>query len=124
MSNMTIGERISEIRGKEARHSFAKKLGIGTATLQRYENGERMPDLVCLGKLQEMTGLSLDYLVNGIQTEQSPLTTDEAFLLQEFRSLPDDQKKLMLRFLLAGFDGLHGSVINSPNAKIENSFNN
>lgn len=123
MSNITISERILAIRGKEPRHSFAEKLNVGTATLQRYENGERIPDLEFLLKLQDMTGLSLDYLVNGIQAEQSPLTTDEAFLLQEFRSLPADQK-LMLRFLLAGFDGLNRSVINSPNAKIENSFNN
>ncbi|MBS9779603.1 MAG: helix-turn-helix transcriptional regulator [Moraxellaceae bacterium] len=127
MSNFTIGQRILEIRGKEPRRSFAEKLGIGTATLQRYENDERSPDLNTLLKLSDIAQCSLDDLVNK-KTENSQntvkLTADEAFLLQEFRSLQQQEQRLMLKFLIAGFDGLNRNVINSPTVNIENSFNN
>lgn len=125
MQNLSIGQRILEIRGKEARHSFAKKLNIGTATLQRYENDERTPDLDFLLKLQDLTGLSLDFLVTGNDfSERASLNLDEELLLQEFRSLSSEQKKFMLKFLIAGFDGLNKTVISGSNVKIENSFNN
>ena len=58
-----------------------------------------------------------------IEESQPKLTEDEAFLLKEFRTLDADQKKLILRFLVAGFDGLNKAVINGSNLNIENSFN-
>ncbi len=57
-----------------------------------------------------------------IEESQPKLTEDEAFLLKEFRTLDADQKKLILRFLVAGFDGLNKAVINGSNLNIENSF--
>ncbi len=127
MGSFSIGQRILEIRGKEPRRSFAERLGIGTATLQRYENNERSPDLNTLLKLKDIAKCSLDDLVNEKQEssqDTSQLTADEAFLLQEFRSLQQQEQRLMLKFLIAGFDGLNRNVINSPTVNIENSFNN
>ena len=82
MSDSSIGLRIRNIRGKESRASFAERLGIGTATLQRYEGDERSPDIDFLTKLQKLTGYSLDYLVYG---RELSIPADEALILEKYR---------------------------------------
>ncbi|MBS9780895.1 MAG: helix-turn-helix transcriptional regulator [Gammaproteobacteria bacterium] len=118
-----IGKRILELRGKTSRRVFAEQLGIGTATLQRYEGGERLPDVDFAIKMQEITGCSLDYLIQG-KSDNNHLSKDEMFLLQEFRNLTTEQKEIALQFFAGGLAGLQGkTVINSFNGTISNSFN-
>ncbi len=74
----SIGARVRNIRGLESRKSFAEKFGIGTATLQRYEDNERTPDVEFLVKIQRYAELTLDYLVNG---EDFSLNIEERNLL-------------------------------------------
>ena len=74
----SIGARIRNIRGLESRKSFADKFGIGTATLQRYEDNERTPDVEFLVKIQRYAEVTLDYLVNG---EDFSLSIEEKNLL-------------------------------------------
>ena len=81
MAGLTLGQRIFAIRGKESRKVFADKTGVGTATLQRYENDERSPDISFLIKLQEMTGYSLDYLVHGRNVS---VGNDKALILEKY----------------------------------------
>lgn len=111
MSSITsIGSRIRNIRGNESRASFAEKLNIGTATLQRYEGDERSPDIEFLTKLQTITGYSLDYLVYGKVTS---IPNDEALLLEKYRQANLDTKNKMLMLLLGGIDTTD-SVVNQP----------
>lgn len=106
--NLTIGQRIFAIRGKEPRHSFAKSLEIGTATLQRYENGDRQPDLEFLSKLQELTGYSLEYLVYGKERVvavgngyQFNLSNEEQLIVEKYRTANEQVRKQILLMLLA-----------------------
>lgn len=104
----SIGSRIRNIRGKESRSSFAERLGIGTATLQRYESDERSPDIDFLSKLQIATGYSLDYLVYG---KESSLPTDEALILEKYRQASPEIKNKILMFLLSESDA-SSNVVN------------
>lgn len=99
MAGLTLGQRIFAIRGKESRKVFADKTGVGTATLQRYENDERSPDISFLLKLQEMTGYSLDYLVHGHDVS---LSNDEALILEKYRQADDSTRHKALILLLGG----------------------
>lgn len=70
---------------------------------------------------------AIDTLKTMIQDTQPKLTEEEAFLLKEFRALDDDQRRMMLRFIIGGFDSLNSGggnkgVFSSPHAKIEDSF--
>ena len=70
---------------------------------------------------------AIDTLKTMIQDAQPKLTEEEAFLLKEFRALDDDQRRMMLRFIIGGFDSLNSGggnkgVFSSPHAKIEDSF--
>lgn len=97
MSDMTLGQRIFAIRGKDSRKVFADKTGVGTATLQRYENDERSPDISFLIKLQEMTGYSLDYLVHGHDVNVS---NDKALMLEKYSQADNDTQNQVLLLLL------------------------
>lgn len=123
--SFSIGSRIRNIRGKESRSIFSQKLGIGTATLQRYENDERSPDIDFLTKLQLLTGYSLDYLVYG---KESVIPTDEALILEKYRQADEATKNKMLMLLLGGSEATANVAIEAThtgsgvqnNAKIQN----
>ena len=122
---MTLGQRIFAIRGKDSRKVFAEKTGVGTATLQRYENDERSPDIGFLVKLQEMTGYSLDYLVHGRDVSVS---NDKALIMEKYDQADSNTQNQVLMLLLgAGSDtkqevtgGSIGSV-SGGNATIHNA---
>ncbi len=109
-------------RLKMNQENFGRACGVELLAQSNYERGKRQPDSKYLQKAHEL-GVDTHYLITG-QRLNNALTTDEMFLLQEFRNLPSEQQRLMLRFLLAGFSGLNKAVINGSNVRIENSFNN
>ncbi len=91
--------------------------GVGTA----------IPDIAAISAEKGISiEEAIDTLKNMIQDTQPKLTEEEAFLLKEFRVLDDDQKRLMLRFIIGGFDSLNNSgskgIFNSPNSRIKSSF--
>ncbi|MDN5619263.1 MAG: helix-turn-helix domain-containing protein [Psychrobacter sp.] len=70
---------------------------------------------------------AIDTLKAMIQDTHPKLTEEEAFLLKEFQALDDDQRRMMLRFIIGGFDSLNSGggnkgIFSSPHAKIEDSF--
>lgn len=85
-----------------------------------------IPDIAALSAAQ---GISVEDAIDTLKAmidTQPKLTEEEAFLLKEFRSLDDDQRRMMLRFIIGGFDSLNNSgskgIFNSPDARIKNSF--
>ncbi len=139
-----------------SRAQVTSQVDIGTTTLQQWETGSREASLETLGNLAKLYNVSPQYLIFGdqstalpdiaaitnqkgisvedaidtlktiIQDTQPKLTEEEAFLLKEFRALDDDQRRMMLRFILGGFDNLNNSggkgIFNSPKARIKDSF--
>lgn len=139
-----------------SRQKAANYADVGTTTLQQWETGSREASIETIGKLAKEYGVSPQYLIfgddaaipditaispaqEGISVEdaidtlkamidtQPKLTEEEAFLLKEFRSLDDDQRRMMLRFIIGGFDNLNSGgdkkgIFGSPHAKIEDSF--
>ena len=113
MSEGSIGERVRIIRGNESRKYFAEKFGIGTATLQRYEDNERTPDVDFLMKLQKYAQVTLDYLVNG---EDISLSKEERNLLNNYRTSSQSLKN-QVQLLLIGVgnvDNATENVVSSP----------
>ena len=120
MAGLTLGQRIFAIRGKESRKVFADKTGVGTATLQRYENDERSPDISFLIKLQEMTGYSLDYLVHGRNVS---VGNDKALILEKYDQADNDTQNQVLMLLLGA--GSHAKqTVSGGAATINNAPNN
>ena len=62
---MTIGDRISQLRGKESRKSLCEKLGVSIRTLINYENNARMPGADFVAKLCRIYNITTDWLILG-----------------------------------------------------------
>lgn len=63
----SIGYRIHEARINRNidQHTLAKKVGVATRTLQRWEKGEQVPDSLHLMKLARATGVKPEWLLTG-----------------------------------------------------------
>jgi len=51
------------LRGNLTQSAFCKKLGIPLTTYQRYEKGERVPDIEVLARVVRAVGISADTLL-------------------------------------------------------------
>lgn len=71
MQQNTFGERLTELRENKnlSRQKVADDLGISRASLEYYEKGKRTPDIEILLKLADYFGVTCDYLVKGVSTE-------------------------------------------------------
>lgn len=69
---MTFAEHMRGLRGSLTQSAFCRKLGIPLTTYQRYEKGERVPDIEVLARVVRAIGISADTLLglNPMQGEQ------------------------------------------------------
>lgn len=84
---------------------LGKACGVTKQAQIRYEKGERQPDSDYLEKAHK-AGVDVSYLITGIRTQPVELPSDEAFLLDSFRALGADQKRMALQLMLGGFERL------------------
>lgn len=96
---LTFAKRIIELRKKNgySQYKAAEILGIPRSTLSGYETQGKQPDLDLLGKMSEMYGVSLDYLLGYAELpnpNRRVIATDERSILSAVDKLPDDSKKI------------------------------
>ena len=84
-----IGDRIREIRKLRglSQGSFSSLLGLSQTFVSNIEKNKQTPSYDALLKIHDVLGISLDYLVYGVEA-QSNLTEDELAILKAVR---DDQ---------------------------------
>lgn len=97
-------ERLCEERG-ERPYSLAVQLGAkNNAVVAQWKKGS-VPRKAMLEKIAEHFGISVSELMYGKEKapahDEPGLSNDEAILLAAFRSLSEDQKRFVLRQLLA-----------------------
>ncbi len=63
---MSLGERLKKLRGKKTQQEVADHIEISRARYSHYENGRSEPDTDILRKLSNYYGVSVDYLLTGI----------------------------------------------------------
>lgn len=60
---MTFAEHLRHLRGNLTQTAFCRSLGIPLTTYQRYEKGERVPDIELLAQIVRCVGISADTLL-------------------------------------------------------------
>lgn len=84
--------RLAEVRGRHfgprGKSRFARELGIGSSTYDRYER-DRMPPADLLLKAAEITGVRLEWLITGEGPRDAPppVSGRIATLLERLRHL-------------------------------------
>lgn len=68
--NVTVGERIAQLRGKRTQGEVATALHISREKISAWEQGRRMLKLPDIHKVASYFGVSVDYLLFGVQPDQ------------------------------------------------------
>ena len=102
-----FSQRLKEERErlKLSQTDFAEYCGVKKNAQIKYEKGERQPDSDYLQKAHKF-GVDVSYLLTDIRTQPVALPSDEALLLDSFRALSAEQKRMALQFMLGGFERL------------------
>jgi len=93
MPNITLGDRIAQIRAKlnYNQTDFAKALGLkSAAAISKWESNDREPELKLLKKVAELGGKNIEWLIYG-KEEEGPYQKRLELLEKENQNL---QKKL------------------------------
>ncbi len=116
-------ERLKEERKRLSfsQTDFGTSCGVTKQAQIRYEKGVRSPDSDYLEQAHEI-GVDVSYLITGIRTQPVELPSDEAFLLDSFRSLNAEQKAMTLQFLLGGIKNI--KELATPNIENKNNDDN
>lgn len=125
-----FGQRLKDERTRLGltQPMLAEYVGSAKRTVVDWEQEKSSPTAKQLMAMQGM-GVDTHYLLTGQRSVSIELHADEEMLLDSYRALPKDKKKVALQFFLGGLDGLNkdntvvNGISNSPNAKISNSFN-
>lgn len=76
----------------------ARKCGCSPSTLTDWRAGRYTPKADKLKKFAEAFGVSIEYLMTGIETQSEPLSDNERELLRLFRSLPYASRTELLNY--------------------------
>lgn len=106
---MQIGSIIKDLRiEREYTQQFVSdKTGISRSVISQYENNLVEPTAFVIRKFAEFFGVSADYLL-GLENDYgvkvaAPMgdhySPEERQLIEEYRKLPADSKKLILRIV-------------------------
>lgn len=109
---METGEILKNLRldAGYTQSALAKLLDIGQSTIVGYEKLEREPTITNLIRYANFFNVSIDFLVGleddfGIKTTSATAPMDDHYspeerqLIEEYRKLPADSKKLILRIV-------------------------
>ena len=102
---MTFGDKLREILDKKEmqQKEFARIMNITPASLNGYVNNRRLPNILLVRDFAKELGISVDYLLDYVPiSEKVVLSSDETAMLSAFRSLPDEQQKL-IKYLIDTF---------------------
>ncbi|SDX59273.1 helix-turn-helix domain-containing protein [Eubacterium barkeri] len=99
---MDFQQRLKQLRKKNnlTQSQLAKRLGLQSAAVSKYETGQTEPSLAMLWAMAELFQVSIDYLIGYSDVEnpmvdETRITHEEMELIKRFRILPkDDQIRL------------------------------
>lgn len=63
-----ISLKAARVNANLSQQEAAKKLGISKATLQNYESGQTVPDILISRKIEEVYDFPIDYIFFGADT--------------------------------------------------------
>jgi transcriptional regulator with XRE-family HTH domain len=97
---MKVSEKIKMLRKEKgwSQGQLAMKLGVHPQHISRYETGNSNPSADALGKLAEVFGVSVDYLLNNDADDSGAYMIKDKQLLKYFEEVDrmnEDDKKII-----------------------------
>lgn len=94
-----FNEKLKVVRMQKglSQAALGKLLGVQAQTISNWENGKSEPNLKTINKLCEALNIPLYSLISKDVDYQ--LNYEEAFIVNKFRELNDDGKKMIINLL-------------------------
>lgn len=111
--NMTILDRLFELMNERnlKPSQVTKDIGIANSSFSDWKKGKGSPSLDAVTKLAAYFNVSVDYIVNGIETTSLELSSqNEIVLIQNFRKLTPTLQSKLLIYLNGMVDALSPTV--------------
>lgn len=90
-----ISEMITALREQRgwSKTYVAKKLGLNLSTYANYEYGNREPDISTLQKITDLFNVTTDYLINGTNSSDKPLTRNQKLIAYSIDPYTSDEER-------------------------------
>lgn len=94
-----FNEKLKVVRMQKglSQAALGKLLGVQAQTIGRWENGKSKPNLETINKLCDVLNIPIYSLISKEADYQ--LNYDEAFVINKYRELNDDGKKMIINLL-------------------------
>lgn len=86
-----LGEVVKTARDSMSQRSFAKLLGVSYTTVQLWEKGESIPDVVNLVNIADRAGYTMEELLNYIGVKPQPQSSDVNQIVKQIKVMPLSQ---------------------------------
>jgi transcriptional regulator with XRE-family HTH domain len=101
---MTIGEKIKQVRKEKGlqQKAVALEIGLDQSNYNKIENGRREPSVEVLQKLSVIFGVTVDDLLNPDNNQPSPVTVEDKTVTEKIRlieQLEDEDKNVIYKML-------------------------
>lgn len=120
-----FGQRLKEERKRVGftQPQLGEVVSLTKRTVIDWEKDKSSPTAIQLAAMAK-NGFDVSYLITGIRTQPVELPSDEALLLDSYRALDAEQKKMTLRFLLGGLEHLKSDQNDDDDANSGNADSN
>lgn len=120
-----FGQRLKEERKRVGftQPQLGEVVSLTKRTVIDWEKDKSSPTAIQLAAMAK-NGFDVSYLITGIRTQPVELPSDEALLLDSYRALDAEQKKMTLRFLLGGLEHLKNDENDDDDANSGNADSN
>jgi transcriptional regulator with XRE-family HTH domain len=107
---MSMGERLRELRQKRSisQEEVARHIGITRSAYSHYEINNRQPVYETLMKLAAFFDVTLDYIIGGVdpnQTAEAAAGPDSREIMRLLRDMNQEQRKQSLNLLIDLMNG-------------------
>ncbi|MEG0034551.1 MAG: helix-turn-helix transcriptional regulator [Bacilli bacterium] len=100
---MKMNERVKMLMSEKGlnQKELASKSGITEASMSKYLSGDRTPRIDILVNVANALGVTTDDLIgNDIENNKMELTKMKIILARGMKSMSEDEKKELIRFIL------------------------
>jgi DNA-binding XRE family transcriptional regulator len=92
-----LGEVIKTARESMSQRSFAKELSVSYTTIQLWEKGESLPDIMNLINIADRAGYTIEDLLNYLGLKSQPKNSDVNQIVKQIRVMPMSEIGIVLK---------------------------
>ncbi|MDJ0736829.1 MAG: helix-turn-helix transcriptional regulator [Nostocaceae cyanobacterium] len=95
-----LGEIVKTARDSMSQRGFAKLLGVSYTTVQLWEKGESIPDVVNMANIADRAGYTMEELLNYLGVKPLSESSDLQQIVKHIKSMPLNEVAIIGRVVM------------------------